>query len=329
MNSKPKIWLESIIQIATLERLHDFADIVRGDTPESIQGCDAAVISSRPNVNGAWLDAAGPTLKVVARPGIGVDNITISDASARGVLVMNTPDAPTESTAEHTVALMMAIAKRVVTADVHLRGNNAMSSTITRNMLKGTEMKGKTLGIIGLGRIGKRVAEMAAFGIRMNVIGYDPYAKPGSVPGVEFVDSLDTLLARADFVSLNAALTKETYKSFNEARFRQMKRGAYFINCSRGGTVDEDALYKVLVEGHLAGAALDVFDPEPPLPNNPLLTLPNVVVTMHIASFTDVGTDSMGNGVVDQLAQLFHGERPDNLIDGAAWPGRAAAIAKI
>ena len=105
-----------------------------------------------------------------------------------------------------------------------------------------------------------------------------------------------------------------------------MKRGAYLINCSRGGVIDEDALYKVLVDGHLAGAALDVFDPEPPLPDNPLLTLPNVVVTMHIASFTEVGTDSMGNGVVDQLAQLFRGERPDNLLDGKAWPGRAASI---
>ena len=327
MSTKPKIWVESIIQIATLERLHDFAEVVRGSTPESIQGCDAAVISARPDVNGAWLDAAGPSLKVVARPGIGVDNITVADASARGILVMNTPDAPTESTAEHTIALMMAIAKRVVMADIHLRAGNAMAAGINRNMLKGTEMKGKTLGIIGLGRIGRRVAEMAAFGIRMNVIGFDPYAKPGSVPGVEFVDSIDTLLARADFVSLNAALTNETRKSFNEARLRQMKRGAYLINCSRGGVIDEAALYKVLVDGHLAGAALDVFDPEPPLPDNPLLTLPNVVVTMHIASFTEVGTDSMGNGVVDQLAQLFRGERPDNLLEGKAWPGRAASIA--
>jgi D-3-phosphoglycerate dehydrogenase len=323
MSTKPKIWLEDIIQIATLNRLNDFVEVVRGNTPESIRGCDIAVVSARPPVNGDWLDAAGPTLKAVVRPGIGVDNIIVSSASERGILVINTPDAPTESTAEHTVALMMAIAKRVTTAHMQLNGAKE-----ARNLLKGTEMKGRTLGIIGLGRIGRRVAEMASFGIRMRVIGFDPYAKPGSVPGVEFVDSLDTLLAQSDFVSLNAALTNETRKLFNEVTFRKMKKGAYFINCARGGAVDETALYKVLTDGHLAGAALDVFDPEPPLPDNPLLSLPNVVVTMHIASYTDVGTDSMGNGVVDQIEMLIRGERPPHLLDPNAWPGRAAAWLK-
>jgi len=267
------------------------------------------------------MDRAGPTLKVIARPGVGVDNINIPDATQRGILVVNTPDAPTESTAEHAVALLLALSKRVVAGDMSLRGAN-----IPRSRLLGSEVRGQVLGVIGFGRIGRRVAEICARGLKMRVIAYDPYVEQAEATalGVEMVDGLDALLAQADFVTLHPALTPETRGLFGERGLRQMKPGAYLINVSRGPVVDEATLARFLEEGHLAGAALDVFDPEPPEPDNPLLHMTNAVVTPHIGSYTDLGVQAMHGGVVDQLRQIFRGERPPFLLNPEAWPGRVA-----
>jgi D-3-phosphoglycerate dehydrogenase len=158
----------------------------------------------------------------------------------------------------------------------------------------------------------------------MRVIGYDPYIDPDRLPFVEFVSSVESLLAQSDFVSLNLALTPDTRGLMDATRFAQIKRGAYFINCSRGGTVNEPALYDALMSGHLAGAALDVYEVEPPALDHPLWTLPNVIATPHVASFTDMGLRLMSEGVVDQLEQLAHGERPTHVVNLQALPGRLA-----
>ena len=318
---KPQVWVESSLNEHALARLDEVTEIIIAENQICPPGVDAAIITSGPTADGAFMDRSGAALKVIARPGIGVDNIDITAATERGILVVNTPDAPTESTAEHAVALMLALSKRVVAGDMSLRGTE-----VSRSQLLGTEARGRVVGVVGFGRIGRRVAEICAQGLKMRVIAYDPYVDPEQTvtSGVEMVDDLGTLLARADFVTLHTALTPETKGLIGEPELRQMQSGAYLINVSRGPIVDETALIRVLEEGHLAGAGLDVFDPEPPAPDNPLLRVANVVATPHVGSFTDSGTEAMHSGAVEQVLQVLRGERPPSLLNPEAWPGRAA-----
>jgi phosphoglycerate dehydrogenase-like enzyme len=190
--------------------------------------------------------------------------------------------------------------------------------------LRGVEVLDRILGVVGYGRIGRRVTEICALGLRMRVIVFDPYLHGGaSLPeGVTMVDSLDALLPQVDFLTLHTPLMPQTRHLMGEHQFRLMKPGSFLINVSRGPVVDEAALIRALEDGHLAGAGLDVFDPEPPLPDNPLLQMSNVVVTPHVASNTDRGYWRMSQSVVDQVLQVLRGERPSFLIDPLAWPGR-------
>ncbi|NOZ28210.1 MAG: hydroxyacid dehydrogenase [Chloroflexi bacterium] len=318
---RPRVWVERRLAPEALARLTAAVDAITEADMDQLPGCHAAIISSLPAADGTFMDRAGPTLRVIARAGIGVDNVDIPAATERGILVVNTPDAPTESTAEHAVALLLAVAKRVTAGDRGLRG-----ADIPRSQLFGTEARGRVLGVVGFGRIGRRVAEICALGLKMRVIAYDPYVdrERADALGVEMVDSLEALLERADFVTLHVALTPETRHLIGERELRRMKPGAYLINVSRGPVVDEAALIRALEEGHLAGAALDVFDPEPPSPENPLLHMDNVVVTPHTGSFTDLGVKAMSEGAVEQVLQVLRGERPSFLLNPEAWPGRAA-----
>jgi D-3-phosphoglycerate dehydrogenase len=316
---RARVWVTANLHPVALARLQAAAEVVANAGPATLPGVDAVIINSLTLADAGFMDQAGPTLQIIARPGIGVDNIDMAAATQQGILVVNTPDGPTESTAEHAVALLLALAKRVVAGDNSLRG-----AAIPRPQLLGTEARGRLLGVVGFGRIGRRVAEICAQGLRMRVIAYDPFVVLGqtAVPGVTLVGDLDRLLAEADFVTLHTPLTPATYHLIGERELRLMKPMAYLINASRGPVVDEAALARVLAAGHLAGAALDVFDPEPPLPHNPLFRLPNVIATPHIASFTDLATQAMGMGAVEQVLQALGGERPPFLLNAAAWPGR-------
>lgn len=317
---KPKVWIDLKIVPQALARLAPAAEIIAEGTLDNLPGAAAVIMGVENQADGSFMDRAGASLKVIARHGIGVNNVDIPAATARGILVVNTPDAPTESTAEHTVALLLALAKRVVAGDISLRG-----ADIPRAQLMGTEVRGRVLGIIGVGRIGRRVAEICALGLKMRVLAYDPYCPDWisiTAMGIEPVDSLDRLLAQADFVTLHASLTPQTHHLIGERELRLMKPTAYLINASRGPLINETALGRVLTEGHLAGAALDVFDPEPPLPTNPLLQMTNVVVTPHISSYTDLGYLAMGVGAVEQVLQVLWGERPPYLLNPEAWPSR-------
>lgn len=317
---KPKVWLDLKIVPEALARLAPAAEVIADGTLANLPGVAAVIMGVENQANGAFMDRAGASLQVIARHGIGVNNVDIAAASARGILVVNTPDAPTESTAEHTVALLLALAKRVVAGDMTLRG-----ADIPRVQLMGTEVRGRVLGVIGVGRIGRRVAEICALGLQMRVIAYNPGLQDWSqlaALGVERVDSLDTLLAQADFVTLHPTLTPETTRMIGERELRLMKPTAYLINAGRGPLIDEPALARVLAEGHLAGAALDVFDPEPPLPANPLLHMTNVIANPHISSYTDLGYLAMGEGAAEQVLQVLRGERPKYLLNPEIWPGR-------
>lgn len=295
--------------------------MITGGTLANLAGAEVAIIG-RSTVNHTFLDHGGPELKLVIRHGIGYNTVDVAACTARGILTANTPDAPTESTAEHAVALLLATAKKIVKADYYLRTNKAW----TRPDLLGTDVRDLILGVVGYGRIGRRVTEICALGLKMQVLVFDPYLRepPLLYEGVDMVSNLDDLLTRADFVTLHTPLMPETHHLIGERQLRLMKPGAYLINASRGPVVDEAALIRVLQAGHLAGAALDVYDIEPPEPDNPLLHMENVVNTPHIASNTPQGNGRMSHSVVDQILQLLAGERPSFLIDGAAWPGRMA-----
>jgi D-3-phosphoglycerate dehydrogenase len=318
---KPKVWMERNLAPDFLLSLEAVAEVIQDGDMADLPGADAIVIGSLINADGAFMDEIGPTLKVIARPGIGIDNVNLQDATDRGIFVVHTPDAPTEATAEHAVALLLSIAKHVGAGISMLRGTD-----ISRPQLLGTEVRGKVLGIIGFGRIGSRVAQICKHGLGMRVLAYDPYLVDrtrATSLGVELAENMNSLLAEADFVTLHAALTPETRHLIGEMELRHMKQGAYLVNVSRGPVVDEVALIRVLQEGHLAGAGLDVFDPEPPLSDNPLLQMPNVIATPHTAAFTAEGLKAMSAGIVDQILQVLRGEQPTFLVNPAAWPGRA------
>lgn len=304
-------------------KITELAEYIDDGDMDKVAG--STVISGiRRYYDGEFMDRVGPELVQIAKPGIGVDNIDLDAASARGILVCNTPDAPSESTAEHAVALLMAVAKRVMVGDMQLRG----AGGIEREEMQGTELIGSTLGIVGFGRIGRRVAEMTSLGIRMKVTIYDPLLpRDFELPeGVSRTNDIDAIFAENQFVTLHTPLLPETRHLANERRLRTMKRGSYLINASRGGVVDEAALIKVLEDGHLAGAGLDVFDPEPPLADNPLLKMRNVVLTPHIASYTDAGMAAMQAGTVENIANVLKGERPRWIANPEAWPGRMERV---
>ena len=314
-----KVWMEWSLSPTLMSRLTELGEVVSDGDMAQLHG-SAVITGIRRYYDGEFMDRVGPNLKMIAKPGIGVDNIDLDAATTRGILVCNTPDAPSESTAEHAVALLMAVAKRVMVGDMHLRG----AADFGRDDMRGTELLGSKLGIVGYGRIGRRVAEMCAQGIRMQVTIYDPLlASDVALPaGVSRTDDVDAIFSENQFVTLHTPLLPATHHLANERRLRLMKPGSYLINASRGGVVDEGALIKVLQEGHLAGAGLDVFDPEPPLAGNPLLKMNNVVLTPHIASNTEAGMAAMQAGTVENIVNVLKGERPTWVANPEAWPGR-------
>jgi len=262
-----------------------------------------------------------PNLLVISRIGIGYDRVDVEAATQHGVAVCNTPDGPTISTAEQAITLMMSIARNIKSISTALE--DMLETGEQRNIwgeYRAIEMYGKNLGLVGLGRIGGHVSRIAN-AIGMNVTTYDPFISDERARelGVNKADSLESLLGQSDIVSLHLPLNPETRKIMNAERFAQMKEGAIFINVSRGGHVDEDALVDALDSGHIIGAGLDVTDPEPPLKGNPLLGRDNVIITPHIASATPDGRRKMMTKAMEQILQVLRGEKPDNMLNPEAW----------
>lgn len=317
---KYRIWVGYDLMPGPLALLEAETETIHSTNLADLPGVAGVIMGVEPVADAAFMDQAGPTLKVIARHGIGVDNVDLAAATERGILVVNTPDAPTESTAEHAVALLLALAKQVVAGDRDLRGTR-----IPQSQLQGTEVRGRILGVVGFGRIGRRVAEICKHGLQMRVIVFGPHINQdqATAMSIEVADNLEALLDQADFVSLHPALTPETRHLIGKAELQRMKSTAYLINVSRGPVIDEVALIEALETGQLAGAAMDVFDPEPPSLESPLFKMPNVVATPHISSFTDLGREAMSQGAVEQTLQVLRGERPPFLVNPEAWPGRA------
>jgi D-3-phosphoglycerate dehydrogenase len=264
-----------------------------------IQDADALAIRSATKVTADLINAA-PRLKVVGRAGTGLDNVDIAAASKRGIVVMNTPGGNTITTAEHAISLMVAMARNIPQAAQSMR-----EGKWEKKKFQGMEIFNKTLGIIGMGRIGSVVAERA-LGLRMRVLSYDPFITKelASNLGVELV-SLDELLARSDFITLHTPKTKETARLLNREAFKKMKPGVRIINCARGGLIDEEALLKALKEGKVAGAALDVFETEPPPENFPLREMPNVICTPHLGASTEEAQANVAVAICEQIVEFL------------------------
>jgi D-3-phosphoglycerate dehydrogenase len=263
---------------------------------EALQAADGVIVRSGTRLTAELLENPGK-LKAVVRAGVGVDNIDVAAATRRGLVVMNTPGGNTISAAEHTITLLLSLARHVPAADA-----SAKQGKWERSQFIGTQLAGKTLGVVGLGRIGREVARRAT-GLDMKVIGYDPVLSPERAAqlGIESLPDLDHLLPRCDFLTVHTPLTPETRNLIGARELALMKPGSRIVNCARGGIINEDALAEALRSGHLAGAALDVLVEEPPSIGNPLLKMPNVIVTPHLGASTVEAQES----VAREAAQLM------------------------
>jgi len=271
---------------------------IGGDLPRALADADALIVRSAVDVNADILRGAGK-LRVIGRAGVGVDNIDLDAATKAGIAVMNTPGANAVAVAEHTLALMLALARNLSRADSTTRAGQW-----EKKSLQGTELRGKTLGIIGLGRIGMEVARRGrAFG--MNLIAHDPFVAASVARELEIqLADLDHLYAAADYISLHVGLTPQTAGMINTQALGKMKKGVRIVNCARGELVDEAALAAALKSKHVAGAALDVFTAEPPK-GSPLLGLDNVLATPHIAGSTNEAQEAVGIQIAGQVREYL------------------------
>ncbi len=262
---------------------------------------DALIIRSATKVDADIISAA-KKLKVIGRAGIGLDNVDIDAATQKGIVVMNTPGGNAVTTAEHTIAMMMALSRNIPQATASLKAGKW-----EKKKFQGRELFNKTLGVIGFGQIGRIVADRAK-GLKMKVIVYDPYIKPDMIEKLDMEPvSFEELLKRADYVTIHTPKTKETINMFNKNTLSMMKKGAMLINCARGGIVNEEDLYEALVSGHLAGAALDVFSQEPP-GKIPLMELDNFICTPHLGASTVEAQEKVAVDIANQVVlYLLHG----------------------
>lgn len=310
------VWFEREVLTDLRPAIEQRATILGPATPadryHGIESAKGAVVGVS-RFDADVMDRA-PGLKVISRTGIGVDSVDIVAATSRGIAVCNTPDGPTASTAEHAITLLLAASKRVLQAHSRLRVGE--HDLYARH--QGLELDGSVLGLIGYGRIGRRVAH-AAIGLGMRVIVFDPYLDEPP-EAVTLAGTIDVLLVNADAVSLHVPLTSGNAGFFDAHRFGQMKPGSVFVNTARGGLVDHDALLEALESGHLLGAGLDVSDPEPLPPGHPLLERDDVIVTPHVASATEATKKRMLQMAFDQVMDVLEGRRAPHLVDPSVRP---------
>jgi D-3-phosphoglycerate dehydrogenase / 2-oxoglutarate reductase len=271
------------------------------------------------------LIARCPNLLVVSSNGAGYDTVDVEACTEAGILVLNQAGGNAQSVAEHALGMILSLSKRIVQVDKALRRGGLKD----RTAFKGAEVQGKTIGIVGLGHVGKRLAAMCQAALNMKVLACDPYLTDAQIAaqGATKVD-LDTLLTSSDFVSICCPLTSETRKMFGAAQFAKMKPHAIFITTARGFIHDEMALAQALRDGKILAAGLDVWEDEPPPPDHPLMALDNVVVSPHTAGVTHDARIRMATIAADQLGRTLSGERPQRIVNPEVWPRYAERFAK-
>ena len=268
---------------------------------------DAAGLGVRVARVTSELIASAPNLRVIAKHGVGYDNIDVAAATAKRIVVVNTPKANSLSVSEHILSLMLCLANHVCKADRDLKAGRFQ----TRNDYVGVELNGKTVGVVGLGRIGSETARKCRVGFGMNVIAYDPYVADETfvLTGLGRAETLDQLLRESDFVILCIPFSMSTNGMIGARELSLMKSGSYLVNTARGGIVDEVALYDCLSEGRIAGAAIDAFVQEPPPVNSPLLSLSNLIATPHVAGQTAEAMRRMASDMAEEIVRVLRGER--------------------
>ncbi len=323
----PRVLIADRLEAAGLERLR--AAGLEVETRLNLQGAelvaalrefDACIVRSQPRITAECLESPGK-LRAIARAGVGVDNIDVAAATRKGVVVMNTPGGNAVSAAEHTIALMLALARRLPEAHFVMR-----SGGWDRNRFVGTEVAGKTLGVVGLGRIGREVARRAA-ALDMEVIALDPFvtAAKAAEMGYAVAASLDELLPRVDFLTVHVPLSAETRGMIGARELGLMKRTARVLNVARGGIIDEQALADALAAGTIAGAGIDVFSVEPITPDNPLLKAPNVVLTPHLGASTLEAQENVAVEAAQLIADFLLKGQIANAVNAASVDPRELA----
>jgi len=313
----PEQGLQMVLDACHVEVWPEETPLPREVLVDRVHGIDGLLSLLTDSVDAEVMDAAGSNLKVISNYAVGYDNIDVPSASERGILVCNTPDVLTETTADLTFALLMAAARRVVEGADFVRAGKW--KTWGPKLLLGLDVHHATLGVIGLGRIGTAVARRAN-GFDMKVLYYDYHHRreKGESLGALMVDTLDELLSESDFITLHVPLKPETYHLINADTLSKMKRTAILINAARGPLVDTDALYDALRTGQIAYAALDVTDPEPLPPDHKLLTLPNCLVVPHIGSASIATRTSMAVMAAENLLAGLQGKVPKYLVNPGA-----------
>ncbi len=310
-DGRPRVLIREPIAAAGLELLRSRFEVVedgRSDLAKIIDGFDALVVRSATTVDAQAIERAA-RLKVIARAGVGIDNVDVDAATRRGIVVANAPESTVVSAAEHTVALLLAVARNIPQAHAALKAGEW-----DRGRFAGVELSGKTLAVLGFGRIGRQVARRA-LALGMRVLAYDPFVGPERFRelGVEHVGTLEEAYAAADFLTLHLPLTDDTRHVLDEQAFELMRDGVRIVNAARGELVDEDALAAAVRSGRVAGAALDVFGSEPY--SGPLLELDEVVVTPHLAASTSEAQDRAGVMIAEQVVAALEGELVETAVN--------------
>ncbi len=310
--TRKKVIVPETIHRAGLEILGKAADVVylpeqRGKPLRDFITEAHAIIVRVGKIDRELLEQA-ENLMIIAKHGVGYDNIDVEAATQRKVVVINTPLANAESVAEHNLGLMLSLSKRIAVADRGIR----LGKPTPRDKLVGVELKDKVLGLIGMGHVGSTLARQCQAAFKMKVIAYDPYVSKEKADqlGITKIEKLDGVLRDADYVVICVPLTKETADLIGARELDLMKSDAFLINSSRGGIVDEDALYDHLSNGKIAGAGMDVFLKEPPPQDHPLFSLDNFIGTPHIAGGTSEAMQRMATTCAEEILRVFRGERP-------------------
>jgi D-3-phosphoglycerate dehydrogenase / 2-oxoglutarate reductase len=309
-----KVLIADQINEKGIDELTDIADVVTNFTiskeelVDVIKDFDAIIVRSRTKVTREVIEASHK-LKIIARAGVGVDNVDVQAATERGVMVINAPESTSITVAEHTMGLILALSRKIAIAD-----SSVKNGKWEKSRFMGIELNGKILGVIGMGRIGSQVVTRSkAFG--METIVYDPYIteKTATELGVTVVD-FETLIKKSDVMTIHVPLTSETKYLIRREQLEMMKENAFIVNCARGGIIKEEDLYEALSNGKIRGAGLDVFENEPP-ENSPLLELDNVVLTPHIAASTSEAQRDAAIIVANEIKKVFKGQSPKNVIN--------------
>ncbi len=316
-----KVYLGEVIHPEGVALLEKHAEVVRPKDYsraaflEAIKDVDG-LLARKIYIGAEEMDHA-PRLKIIGRHGVGLDSVDLKEATRRGILVIHTPGANKESVAELAIAFMLNLARRIPQAQAAMcsmpKGDiGVLSALLKQHNLTGFDLEGKSLGIIGTGRIGSLVARKCIAAFDMKVYGYDPYVSRETMNsfGVTKVDRLADLMPRIDFLTVHCPLTEETRGMIAQKELAMLKRGANVVNTARGGIVDEKALFEALTLGHVAGAALDVFELEPPDPEDPLLKHPNLLATPHFGGTTEESLHRIGIVMVEEVVNFLQGKPP-------------------